>query len=168
VPVKLIFDNSMLRAWMSLHQTYNSVSKCEEKYFVSAGLTVQQHAILMAIKYSKTPATPSQIADWVDRHLNSITLILNRMENKGLVKRVKNPEDHRSFCLVITEKGEKSLEKGLEVGWKLIQQIMNCLSDKQVQVFVNLLEKVRIRVIEQCYEDKEINEVIVVGKPKLA
>jgi DNA-binding MarR family transcriptional regulator len=164
LPVKYIFENPKLQSWMLLHQTYNSISKCEDKQLSSEGITAQQHAILMAIKLSPKPPSLTQIADWVDRHVNSITLIVDRMERNGLVKRVRNTKDRRSFCLMMTKKGEKALQVGLGSGSVVIQEVMSCLSSKELADLVEFLEKVRSKAIDYCYTKKTMTEVNVTDK----
>jgi MarR family transcriptional regulator, 2-MHQ and catechol-resistance regulon repressor len=107
VPVKYIFKDTKRQTWEMLHQTSSSLARCEEKHFAFLGLSPQQYAILTAVNLSPTYPTLTQIADWVDRHTNSITYIVDRMERDRLIKRVRNPEDRRAYSLVITAKGEK-------------------------------------------------------------
>jgi len=159
VPVKFAFQNPKMRAWMLLHQTTSSIGKCEDKTFGPLGLTTQQHAVLMAVKFSPTPPTLTQIADWVDRHINSITLIVDRMEKGGLVKRARNAHDRRSYCLEMTAKGQKHLQTGIETDMPLIQEILCCLSNEELQAMSDFLEKIRTKAIEQCYENKKITEI---------
>jgi DNA-binding MarR family transcriptional regulator len=167
VPVKFLFKSPKLSAWMMLHQTASSLAKCEEKQFGPLGLTTQQHAVLMAIKYSATPPSLTQIADWVDRHVNSITLIVDRMEKGGLVKRVRNKEDRRSFSLIMTPRGEKHLQTGVKTGSALIQEVLDCLSSEELQKLQDSLEKIRTRAIDLCYEKKTVNEVNVADRASL-
>jgi DNA-binding MarR family transcriptional regulator len=161
MPVKFVFQDPRMQTWMMLHQTASSMAKCEEKRFSPLGLTTQQHAILMAIKLSSTPPSLIQIADWVDRHANSITLIVDRMEKSGLVKRTRNIQDRRSYNLIMTAKGEKYLQSGLAAGLSLIQEILSCLSDAESQKLFDLLDKIRTKAIEQGYEKKTITEIKV-------
>jgi DNA-binding MarR family transcriptional regulator len=159
MPVKFVFDNSQMAAWMLLHQTYNSLLKCEDTVFPKIGLTTQQHSILMAIKYSDAPATPTQIADWVDRNTNSITLIVDRMEKNGLVKRVRDIKDRRSLRIAMTPKGERVLQKSVVVGRELISEIMSQLPDDETQLLLQLLEKVRVKALKYCNSEKDLREV---------
>jgi MarR family transcriptional regulator, 2-MHQ and catechol-resistance regulon repressor len=167
VPVKFRFNNQRLVAWILLHQTLNSVIKCEDKVYAKTGLTTQQHAILMAIKNASAPATPTQIADWVDRNLNSITLIVDRMEKNGFVKRVRDIQDRRSIRLSITEKGELYLKNSAQGGWDLIQEVLDVLSDEEIETLKGLLEKVRYKAIDKCYRDKTIKEIVIDENPGL-
>ncbi len=159
MPVKLIFRDPKMQGWMLLHQTFNSIAKCEDKELGEEGITPQQHAILMAIKLSDKPPSLTRIADWVDRHVNSITLIVDRMEKNGLVKRVRSTKDRRSFSLIMTPKGEKYLKTGAGTGETLTQEIMSCLSNKELQAFIEFLEKIRATAIKHCKEKKPITEI---------
>jgi DNA-binding MarR family transcriptional regulator len=89
MPMQFMFDNQQLKTWLLLHQTYNNISKCEDIIFARAGLTTQQHTILMAIKFMDGTATPSRISQWTDINIISVTMITNRMEKEGLVERVR-------------------------------------------------------------------------------
>ncbi len=167
MPVKFNFRNPKMQGWMLLHQTFNSIAKCEDKELGEEGITPQQHAILMAIKLSDKPPSLTRIADWVDRHVNSITLIVDRMEKNGLVKRVRSTKDRRSFSLIMTEKGEKYLKTGVGTGNVLIQEIMSCLSNKELQAFIEFLDKIRHTAIKYCDENKPLIEIEVSKKVDL-
>jgi MarR family 2-MHQ and catechol resistance regulon transcriptional repressor len=168
VPVKFVFSNSQMAVWMLLHQTCYSVSKCEDAIYAGTGITTQQHAVLMAIKYADAPATPTQIAEWVDRNTNSITLIVDRMEKNGLVKRERDSRDRRSLRIAITEKGEDQLKKSAMTGWNLIKGMLDGLSEEELQLLAKLLEKVRTRAIQHRQNDKILKEVVVDSQPNMA
>ncbi len=146
MPIKFIFPNKLLKAWMLLHQTYNSILRRENAVFTKSGLsTTQQHAILMAIQSINGPATPTEIAKWVNRNINSITLIIDRMEKVDLVRRVRDVGDRRSHRIEMTEKGKKVLEKSTKVGWDLIQDVLSVLSDNEVKILIEILGKIKDR-----------------------
>jgi DNA-binding MarR family transcriptional regulator len=164
MPIKYIFTDPKMQIWMTFRQTSDSLAICEERQFAPFApldFTPHQHTILMAIKYSHTPLNKTQIADRVDRHPNSITPILDRMEKSGLVKRVRDNRDRRSFYLKMTTKGEKYFQKSERVVSKMIQELLDCLSDKELQTLQDLLEKIRIKVIDKYYDKKNITEVKV-------
>ncbi len=159
MPVKFNFGNPQMRTWMLIHQAYNSIARSEDKQYSQIRFSAQQQSILMAIKFSGGPVTPTMLADWVDRHLNSITLIVGRMEKSGLIKRVRNQMDRRSFFLVMTPKGEDYLREGIQRGWELIQNILSGLTPEEMNTLSNLLEKVRLKAIDRYYDDKTIREI---------
>jgi DNA-binding MarR family transcriptional regulator len=164
VPVKYIFENSKMQTWAMLRQTSESIDICEEKQFIPfapLGLTPQQYIILMIIKISRTPLSLTQMADMVDRHANNITIIIDRMEKNGLVKRVRINGDRRSYRLALTPKGEKYYQTGIRENSHLIKEIFDCLSNEELQTLQDLLEKIRVRVNERYGEKKTITEIKV-------
>ena len=104
MPVKFVLSDPTLKAWILLRQTYIAVSKCEEAAFAKVGITLQQYKVLMAIKYINDPVMPTDVARWLDRNSNSITLIIDRMEKDGLVERVRNLRPSYKARLGVNEK----------------------------------------------------------------
>lgn len=93
MPVKFTMRHPILRAWALYHQTYNLLYRCEEVMFSKVGLTSPKYMILMAIKLINDPVTSSDIARWLDRNTNSVSLIIDRMEKDGLVKRPQRSQN---------------------------------------------------------------------------
>ena len=160
MPVKFAFKIPQLAAWMLLHQTYNSISRCEDQFFDKIDMTAQQHGVLMTIKYIGCPRTPTRIAEWVDKHLNTVSPILERMEKNGLIKKVRDTKDRRLYIIAMTEKGEKYLNDSTPKAAALVKNILECLSEEELRMLERLLEKVRLQAMKQCRKDKILKEVI--------
>jgi len=135
------------------------VLKCEEVVFGKIGLTPQQHAVLIAIKYINDPVKPTDVARWLDRNTNSITLIIDRMEKDGLVKRIRDLRDRRSLRLVMTQKGKEVLEQATVPGWELVQELLSCLSEEDMETFNGLMEKVREKAFQYLYPGEVMEEI---------
>jgi len=159
MPVKFGFIDQKLQTWMLCHQTYDSVFKCEEAVFAREGLTTQQHAVLMAIKYIDKPVTVSDVAHWLDRNPNGISTIVDRMEKDRLVKRVRDLRDRRSVRLTMTRKGKEILEQATMSGWELVEEIMSCLSDEDLCTLNGMLEKMREKAFGYINPGKSLEEV---------
>ena len=159
MPVKFAFKEARLMTWLLCHQTFNLVSKCEDMIFAKAGITTQQHSVLMAIKYINNPVKPTDVASWLDRNTNAITLIIDRMERDGLVKRVRDLRDRRSLRLVITQKGKELLERATIPGWELVEEILSCLSEEELKTFNRIMEKVRGKAFQYLYPGKVMEEI---------
>ncbi len=162
MPVRFTFDNPLLRTWLLLHQTYNLVVKAEDAVFAKVGLTTQHHAVLIAMKYIESPVTPSDIAHWLDRNTNTITTLVDRMEKDGLVKRARDLRDRRSVRLVMTEKGKEVLDQATVLGWQLVQDILQGLSEEELRALTRLLEAVRGKAFDYLNPGEVMEEV----KPK--
>lgn len=84
---------------------YRQIQKYINRQMQPYGLTYSDHAFLINI--SKYPGiNQRQLA----RHLTIdeavVTRVLKKLEDNGFVRRQRDPEDMRSFCLHLTERGE--------------------------------------------------------------
>jgi DNA-binding MarR family transcriptional regulator len=84
MPVKFKFTNLDKGAWVLLRQAYNLIFKCEDRVFSEYKLTTEQHTTLMAIKNISEPVRITDIARWLDRSVNSISMIIDRMVKECL------------------------------------------------------------------------------------
>ncbi len=159
MPVKFQLSDQRLKTWLLCHQAYDSVFKCEEAVFAKEGLTTQQHAVLIAIKYIDDPVTVSEVAHWLDRNPNGISMLVDRMVRDGLVKRTRDLRDRRSVRLSMTNKGKEILEQATMSGWELVQEILSCLSDEDLRTFNSILERMREKAFEYLNPGESLEEV---------
>jgi len=79
----------------------------------AAGLTGQQHQLLLAIRghEDQTPPTIGDIADHLLLRHHSAVELVDRAEQGGLVRRVVDQDDRRVVHLVLTAKGQRLLDQ---------------------------------------------------------
>jgi DNA-binding MarR family transcriptional regulator len=75
--------------------------------------------------------------------LSTLTRMLDRLEQRGYIKRTLNPEDRRSFRVAPTEKGEQLIGAFLQQWHKLAQGILKILTPTEQLVLVELLKKIQ-------------------------
>jgi DNA-binding MarR family transcriptional regulator len=143
MPVKFEFENLDKGSWILLRQVYNLVSRCEDKVFSEYEVTTEQHAVLMAMKHIDGRVRPTDVARWLDRSVNSVSMIIDRMVKAGLVRRVRDRKDRRAVFLTTTSKAEKVYVLATVAGWGLTQEILSPLSDKDKRTLIKLLETLR-------------------------
>jgi DNA-binding MarR family transcriptional regulator len=78
MPIKFRFENPDKGAWILLRQAHNLVLRCEDRVFSDYGLTTEQHTVLMAIENIQGPVRITDIARWLDRSVNSVSMIIDR------------------------------------------------------------------------------------------
>ena len=147
--ISSITENPAVKAWLLLHQVVNSMEKCEEREFARIGLTFQQFSVLSAIKYLRPPVKQADVAGWLDRNANTITMIVDRMEKDGLVNRSRDLRDRRAQRLALTPKGEQMFRKAVRLSTKLPEEIMPCLSEEQRNALSSMLETLRQKTFEK-------------------
>jgi len=159
MPIKFKFEDPYKGAWILLRQTYNLVLKCEDKVFSEYELTTERHAVLMAIKHISEPVRVTDVARWLDRSVNSVSMIVDRMVKAGLVRRVRDRNDRRSVRLLITSKAEKAFVPATAAGWGLIQEILSPLSDEDRLTLIRLLETLRDKTYDYLDSGEVVEEV---------
>jgi len=76
-----------------------------------AGVTPQQHQLLLAIKGQpgREWMTVADAADWLQITHHAAVGLADRCERLGLIERCRDSEDRRQVRLVLTAKGNESL-----------------------------------------------------------
>lgn len=68
-------------------------------------LTAAQCGVVLCVARGRA-ATPAELCDILDYDRGAMTRLLNRMEAKGILVRLPNPEDRRGLIIELTEKGK--------------------------------------------------------------
>jgi len=159
MPIKFEFENPDKGAWILLRQAHTLVLKCEDRVFSDYGLTTEQHAVLMAIKHISGPVRITDIARWLDRSVNSVSMIIDRMVKAGLVRRVRDRKDRRTVFVSMTSQAEKAYVLASVAGWELIQEILSPLSDEDKRTLIRLLETLRDKTYDYLGAGGVVEEV---------
>ena len=159
MPVKFKFKNLDKGSWVLLRQAYNLILKCEDQVFSEYKLTTEQHAVLMAIKHISGPVRITDIARWLDRSVNSISMIIDRMVKAGLVRRVRDRKDRRTVFVTMTSKAEEAYVPATVAGWGLIREILAPLSEEDKRTFIRMLETLRDKTYDYLDSGKAVEEV---------
>ncbi|MCY6482947.1 MarR family transcriptional regulator [Clostridium aestuarii] len=78
----------------------------------------------------------------------NMTSLVDRMQSKGLIYRVNNPEDRRSIKTMITKEGKKVLNEVLPEYKKFSSEIMMFLTIEEKQMTNDILEKIQKYLID--------------------
>jgi len=157
-----------MNTWLLLHQTYNLILKCEDEVFSKHGITTEQHSVLIAIAHIDNPVTPTEVARWLDRNTNSVSLIVERMVKTGLLRRIRDMRDRRSVRLVITSNGKEILDRATVAGWELVQELLSRLPEEDRHTLIRLLETVREEAFEYLNPGEAMEEIRRTGTKNMA
>jgi DNA-binding MarR family transcriptional regulator len=148
MPVKFTFTNPLAKTWLLIHQCHRLLIRAENAAFVQVGLTTRKHAVLFALRNLKNPVTVTDVARWLDRNPNGISMLIDRMVKDGLVNRIKDLPDRRSARLEITPKGKKAITAGNKLTRKVYKQIFAGISNKDFIKISTVLERVRFKSLD--------------------
>ena len=152
-------ENLALRLWFITHRTRDALRSCEDKVFGKYGLTTEQYSLLAIMKLLDGPVRPTDLARWLERKTNSVSMLVDRMVKAGLVRRVRDRRDRRAVRVVITSKGENALKPATIAGFEFIQEITSPLSHEDKRTFVSLHEMVKYKALEYLNPGMDIEEM---------
>jgi len=95
---------------ISLRRIVRATGRYSRRLSKEAGLTAPQLLVMQAI-LSEEEMTMGEIAKSVSLSQATITSILDRLENRGLVERYRGKEDKRRVYAHVTEAGKALLQK---------------------------------------------------------
>lgn len=103
-------------------------------------LTNDQHYILRYI-YQTEECTSSELAEVFKVNKSAITAIINRMADRGLIKRTRDESDRRVVYLTLTDEGNILFEKTEDRIHCLVESIITKFNIDEIQHFIQTYEK---------------------------
>jgi DNA-binding MarR family transcriptional regulator len=152
-------EKLVLRVWFLTHRVRDVLRTCEDQVFGEYGLTTEQYAVLSIMKLLNDPVRVTDLAHWLERSTNSVSMLVDRMVKAGLVKRVRDKGDRRVVRVSITSKGENALKPATLAGWNFIREILSPLSDEDKHTFVSLHEIVKYKALQYLNPGLDIEEM---------
>jgi DNA-binding MarR family transcriptional regulator len=152
-------EGLVLRSWSLLHRVRDVLMRCEDERFGPYGITSEQYGVLVTLKYIGKSGRPVDIARWLGRAPNSISMLIDRMVKAGLVRRTRDRKDRRAVNVTITSKAENALGPATRDGLEFIQNVMSPLLDEELSTLVQLLEIIRHRGVEYMNQEVTIDEL---------
>jgi DNA-binding MarR family transcriptional regulator len=137
-----------LRLWRQVYQTYTLLKKCEDQIFEEYGLTTEQYGVLVAIDYFGGPTKVTDIARWLERSTNSVSMIVDRMVKSGLVRRARSTGDRREVRVANTSKGQDALKPANLASLEAVQKILSPLSHEDRSTLLSLLGTVKYEILK--------------------
>ena len=99
-----------------------NLTHCKLKLFMAAMLKANnidltpEQFLLVDLLWNQGDLSQQQLADRMQKDKNSITKLIDAIEQKGFVVREQNPADRRSNTIVLTEKGHNLKLEAKKVG----------------------------------------------------
>ena len=94
-----------------LYQAETALMKVTERSLLQSGLSQPQMMLLGALYWDGRALVPRRLRNTLVVEAQSLTGLIDRLENQGLAKRLKHPKDRRKIRVQITPKGRKKYEE---------------------------------------------------------
>ena len=133
-----------LSTYVKLMRASESITTRVSRHLSDVGLTVSQFGVLEAL-YHLGPLSQKEIGQKILRSGGNITMVINNLEKRKLVKRKQNPEDRRIVFVNLTAEGLKLIRRIFPQHALLIKDKMNVLTDVEMEMLGEMCKKLGMR-----------------------
>ncbi len=138
--------------WLLLMRTYRALAKTRERELLRYGISVEAGAILLTVLRQGESATPANIARELILEPHSVSQQLTRMEEKGLIVKVKDLERRNQVRIQLTEEGYQKYLRSIK--GSLTGNVLSVLSPGEKKLMWELLSRLRERALRKLGMDK--------------
>lgn len=143
-PAARRFDSPEQEAYLALWRTYDRLRALEDDLFARWELTAQQYNLLRLLRAAHPEPVPSTklLARLVSR-APDVTRMLDRLEARGFITRVRSTADRRAVLVGVTDAGLALLDEIAEPLRACHEKQLGHLSAAELQQLTALLKLAR-------------------------
>ena len=160
MPTEAELENQSVNLWRNLYQTYTRFKNGMDQVLGEYALTMEQYLVLTTIKYHDPPMRITDVAGWLERSTNSVTMIVDRMVKAGLLRRVRDRRDRRTVNVFLTSKAENAMKAANPSAWEYMQLGMSPLSYKDKDALASLLKTLNYKLLEYLTPGADIEGML--------
>ena len=134
--------NTAVRLWLLLPRVGEAFSLCLDLVFGKYGISNEQTRVLSLIK-ARGPMRPVDIALFLERAPNSMSMLVDRMVKAGLVRRTRDRKDRRAVFVSLTHKGEEAVEPAIPAAWEFVNRLLSVVSYDDQRALADTLETLK-------------------------
>lgn len=135
-----------LNTYTKLMRATESVTSRLTRLMAADDLTISQFGVLEAL-YHKGPLCQRDIAAKILKSTGNMTMVIDNLEKRGLVRRERHSEDRRYFTIHLTERGEELIIKSFAAVEAAIFNEMAVLSEAEQDALGSLCKKLGQRMV---------------------
>ncbi len=135
------YMSAILSLISKIHEKGNRFIIEELKNNGAEGL-VPSHGDILVCLYKNSKMTMKDIANCIHRTKPTVTVLVDKLEKLGYLKREASNEDSRSTNIVLTQKGEDFQTTFEKISKNLNEMLYKNLSPEESELIEKLLRKV--------------------------
>jgi DNA-binding MarR family transcriptional regulator len=125
--------------WIFMTHTRYAIYRAREKELQRYGVSPEQVGVLFIVQALGNRATPSEISRFIMRQPHTVSALIERMEEKGFIKKVHDLDKKNLVRVSLTEKGQKVYDYSAKRG--PIHRIMGTLTNTERGQLLKILQK---------------------------
>lgn len=131
--------------YLVLMKTTKAIQEQIRQEMINNKLNITEFSVLEVL-YLQGKQTIQQIGSSILISSGSMTYVIDKLEQKGLLNRNACPDDRRVIHVLLTEDGIRLMQKIMPNHRDLVNYMFGSLSDNESETMVKLLKKVSKRV----------------------
>lgn len=100
-------------------------------------------AIICLLAKNDGQMSQQELGSFFELKPGSLSEILAKIENAGLIERTRNPEDRRQLSIRLTEAGAREAAQEQEGRNRFRREAFSCLTEQEQETLMVLLDKIR-------------------------
>lgn len=149
----------LLGALRRITQSLDTYSKAIEH---SAGMTLPQLLVLEALRDDDT-LSAGRLAERVSLTQGTVTSILDRLESRGWIERVRATEDRRRVMVALTQAGRERLQAAPSLMRDEVMQEFARMDDDERQALLDAVERVAALMRKAAAPEEYSPEMTIMG-----
>lgn len=118
----------------------------------SAFMDYSKNEIMVLIfLYRCKTANMTEISKYINAPLNTTTGVINRLEKKNMIERIRSKEDRRIVEIILTSKGSEFIDKEKGTILRFAKTIYTKLTDDEKAAAVSIFSKVKNVLMEDMH-----------------
>ncbi len=148
------------KAWRAFHKIGTSLLPHLGRQISShSGISEAEYVVLVALSELLVPSVNLiRLASGLGWEISRMSHQITRMEESGLVKKSKNPDDSRCFDVSISAKGRKLAESAMPLQSKEINHCFsNILTKQQMETLIEISDAISKHMKENHPLNKKVD-----------
>lgn len=116
----------------------------------------KNEVFVLLFLYRRHQVNMTEVSDYLNVPLNTITGVVNRLEKKGFVLRERTKEDKRIVTIHLTVKGKQILQDEIDLIAHFFYKIMDAVSEEEKIILFRVMEKI-FKVLSQEIESNTVD-----------
>jgi MarR family 2-MHQ and catechol resistance regulon transcriptional repressor len=155
---KLLQEESLrVTAWRNLAATYKTVYFHVNSDLRKYGLTPPQYTVLRSLGKSITGTlSMSDIAKQMIVTFANVTTVVDNLERRNLVRRIRNADDRRVVKVELTSRGASLFRKINASHAREVEKLMESLTENELRSLISTTTKIKNAITQkQTLEEEE-------------
>jgi DNA-binding MarR family transcriptional regulator len=151
---KIVYTDKYYGVWLLLILVKDAIHRARQQELREVGITSSEAGILFYARALGNRATPAEISRHLFKRPHGISTLINRMERKGLVRKVNDLDRKNLVRVELTEKGQQAYNHASKRA--VIHRVISSLSEEEIRQLSFSLEKLRSSAFDELGLKKRV------------